>query len=346
MDRAIVETAFRTRVEAHIDLDRVSDLSKTLKAAGRKASAEDRAEMAAFLAHAAFLAPDQIATVYDTVSEAWLGTVIEAESIDTLGQDSEPSPPRLWDQFWSVVEDAADGKLDALAITQRTAALGGEMPDAFVTRVAAMSHTYPGISEAAGAAFPDKIDLESLAQQPAGSIGAQFHQLIVDNKFDLEVLDRSEIGLAALPPPLDYLNTRILQSHDLWHITAGYETTSLHEIALSGFQMAQFGHNYSAQFLSIVAAVGAISPATGYKVLMDTVTTAWVHGRETYPMMLIPWEDVWHKSADDIRADYSIREYQRPYRADLIERTAPIANLLRKLSNLPALFRRERPAIT
>lgn len=346
MDRAIVETAFRTRVETPIDLDRVSDLSKTLKAAGRKASAEDRAEMAAFLAHAAFLAPDQIATVYDTVSEAWLGTVIEAEPIDTLGQDSEPSPPRLWDQFWSVVEDAADGKLDALAVTQRTAALGGEMPDAFVTRVAAMSHTYPGTSKAAGAAFPDKIDLETLAQQPAGSIGAQFHQLIVDNKFDLEVLDRSEIGLAALPPPLDYLNTRILQSHDLWHITAGYETTSLHEIALSGFQMAQFGHNYSAQFLAIVAAVGAISPATGYKVLIDTVTTAWVHGRETFPMMLIPWEDVWHKSADDIRADYSIREYQRPYRADLIERTAPIANLLRKLSNLPALFRQKRPAIT
>lgn len=346
MDRADIESAFRARVEAPIDLDRVSGLSKILKTAGRKASAIERAEIAAFLAHAAFLAPDQVATVYDTVSEAWLDTSIEAEPINTLGQDSEPSPPLLWDQFWRVVEDAADGKLDALAITQRTAALGGEMPEAFVSRVAAMSHTYPGISEAAGAPFPSKIELKTLARQPAGSIGAEFHQLIVDNKFDLEVLDRSEIGLAALPHPLDYLNTRILQSHDLWHITAGYETTSLHEIALSGFQMAQFGHNYSAQFLSIVAAVGAISPATGYKVLMDTITTAWVHGRETYPMMLIPWEDVWHKSADEIRADYSIREYQRPYRADLIERTAPIANLLRKLNNLPALFRRKRPATT
>jgi len=346
MDRAIVETAFRARVETPIDLARVSDLSKILKAAGRKAKADDRAEMAAFLAHAAFLAPDQIALIYDTVSEAWLGTSIEAKRIDKLNQDAEPSPQRLWDQFWSVVEDAADGKLDALAITQRTAALGGEMPEAFVSRVAAMSHTYPGISEAVGAAFPGRIELETLAQQPAGSIGAEFHQLITDNKFDLEVLDRSEIGLAALPHPLDYLNTRILQSHDLWHITAGYETTSLHEIALSGFQMAQFGHNYSAQFLSIVAAVAAISPAAGYKVLMDTVTTAWVHGRETYPMMLIPWEDVWHKSADDIRSDYSIREYERPYRADLIERTAPIASLLRKLSALPALFRRKRHATT
>jgi len=346
MDRSNVETAFRTHVEAPIDLARITELTKRLRIAGRKASMDDRAEMAACLAHAAFLAPDKTAIVYDAISEAWLDKQILANPVETLGQDSEPSPPLLWDQFWSVVEDAADRKLDALAITQRTAALGGEMPGTFVARVAAMSYTYPGVSEAAASAFPEKIELQTLAQQPAGSIGAEFHQLIVDNKFDLEVLDRSEIGLVALPAPLDYLNTRILQAHDLWHITAGYETTALHEIALSGFQMAQFGHNYSAQFLSIVAAVGALSPAAGYKVLMDTITTAWVHGRESYPMMLIPWEKVWHKSADEIRADYSIQRYSRPYRADLIERTAPLANLLRKIRALPALFKWRRTSTT
>lgn len=344
MDRARVETAFKSHVETAIDLDQVRHLTARLKSAGRKASADDRAEMAAILAHAAFLAPDRVGGVYDAVSDVWQDAAISAAPIKTLETASEPPPPLLWDQFWRTVEDAADGKLDALAITERTAALGGEMPDAFVARVAAMSHTYPGVSDAPIEDLPPKIDLQTLAHQPAGSIGAEFHQLIVDNKFDLEVLDRSEIGLSALPPPLDYLNTRILQAHDLWHITAGYETTALHEIALSAFQMAQFGHNYSAQFLSIVAGVGAITPATGYKVLIDTVTSSWVHGRETYPMMLIPWEDVWHKSAEDIRADYQIGEYVRPYRADLIERTAPIANFLRKLNAFTARFRPSRVA--
>lgn len=344
MDRKSVETEFRARVEAPIDLALITDLTKRLKSAGRKASAADRVQMGAYLAHAAFLAPDKVAGVYDAVSEAWLGKAIKADPIDALERDSEPSPPLLWDKFWSIVEDGADGKLDALSVTERTAALGREMPDTFVTRLVAMSHTYPGVTEAASAAFPEKIELATLAKQPAGSIGAEFHQLIVDNKFDLEVLDRSEIGITALPHPLDYLNTRILQSHDLWHITAGYETTSLHEIALSAFQMAQFGHNYSAQFLSTVAAASAMSPAAGYKIMMDTVTTAWVHGRETYPMMLIPWEAVWHKSADEIRADFDIREYKRPYRADLIERTAPITSLLRKFSAFTALFKRKQPA--
>ncbi|MEO1323686.1 MAG: Coq4 family protein [Pseudomonadota bacterium] len=342
MDRSQLKQTFVDHLATPISLDRIENLTADLLAAGRKASRRDRLELAAALAHAAFLAPDQVAILYDRISETWLSKKISADPVPTLDRQSEPPPEALWAQFWEVVEEAADGKLDALSITERTAALGGEMPEAFVERVAAMSHTYPGISEAVRAPMPGKIDLDNLAAQPDGSLGAEFHHLIVSNKFDLEVLDRSEIGLAALPSPLDFLNTRILQSHDLWHITAGYETTALHEIALSAFQMAQFGHNYSAQFLSIVAAVGAISPASGYKVLMDTVTTSWAHGRETYPMMLIPWEDVWHKTAEEIRRDYSIHVYERPYRADLIERTAPIASIVRKLNSFFARFRIQR----
>jgi len=344
MTREHAKMAFKAQVGIDIDLNEIAALSTRLKSAGRKARMEDRIRLAAALAHVAFLAPDRTAEAYDALSKAWLNRGINADPINTLNRPSEIAPDTLWDQFWSVVEDAAAGKLDALAITQRTADLGGAMPEAFVARVADMSHTYPGISEAAAAEMPGKIELETLARQPAGSIGAEFHSLIVDNKFDLEVLDRAEIGLSALPAPLAFLNTRILQAHDLWHITAGYETTALHEIALSAFQMAQFGHNYSAQFLAIVSAVGAISPASGYKVLMDTVTTSWVHGRETYPMMLIPWEEVWHKSATEIRAQYKISEYQRPYRADLIERTAPIANLMRKVSAFFARFRPQQSA--
>ena len=346
MSRADLETEFRALADAPIDLDHLRTLAQRLKSAGRKATGADRIQVAACLAHAAFLAPDRVAEAYDAMSEAWLGAPIEAAPVQALNTPSEPTPPGLWDQFWAVVLDAADGKLDALAITERTAALGGAMPDAFVARVAAMSHLYPGITEAASADMPEKIELDTLAQQPASSIGAEFHQLIVENKFDLEVLDRSEIGLNALPPPLDYLNTRILQAHDLWHITAGYETTALHEIALSAFQMAQFGHNYSAQFLAVVAAVGAISPAAGYKVLMDTVTTSWVHGRETYPMMLIPWEQVWHKTPEQIRAQFGIATYQRPYRADLIERTAPIAALAQKVTRFFNLFKGKNAAVS
>lgn len=331
---------FKQSASSQVEAETLSKLVSKLRTSGRKATREDRIALAGILAQTAFMAPDRTAQVYDVVSAAWLKKPIDAAPIETLDLSPEPLPANLWEMFWAVVEDAVAGKLDAAGITARTAALGGAMPEAFTKRVAQMSYTYPGISSLDLDELPPKIDIDTLARQPAGSLGAAFHALIVDNKFDLEVLDRAEIGLADLPSPLDYLNTRILQAHDLWHITAGYETTALHEIALSGFQMAQFGHNYSAQFLAVVAAVAALSPASGYKYLMDTITTSWVHGRETPQMMLIPWEDVWHQSAGEIRKTFGITEYVRPHRADLIEKTAPIAALMRKIASVFSLFRR------
>lgn len=299
----------------------LSELARQCARAGSKVTAEDRIDIAATLAHAAFLAPDRTAATYDALASGWLGRKISAMPMRPFGRAPEPAPGKLWDDFWGIVEDGISGKLDALSVTQRTAALGKWLAPAAISRVAEMSHMFPGVTAAASGPMPQLIELSTLAACPHGSLGREFHDLIVDNKFDLEVLDRSVIGVEGLPQPLAYLNTRMLQAHDLWHITAGYETTSLHEVAISAFQMAQFGHNYSAQFLSMTGVIGALTPGIGYRYLMDTITTAWVHGRETPPMILIPWEDVWDQPVANIRRTYGIAPYVRQYPADLIERS-------------------------
>lgn len=334
-DRDALKTMFLNRVSATPESGAIEQLARQLKAEGKRASVERRIALASALAHTAFLAPDRVGEVYDAVALGWRGQHIKAEPIATLKDNSsDAASDGLWDSWWAVVEDAIDGKLDALAITQRTAALGQWMPESFVQRVAASSYLYPGIEDAAKAPLPPHMTLDRLAACPKGSLGRQFHDLIVDNTFDLEVLDRDELGLAALPAPLDYLNTRILQAHDLWHITAGYETTALHEIAISAFQMAQFGHNYSAQFLSITAAVSALTPARGAVVLYDTITSAWAHGRETSPLMLIEWEGELDKPLADIRANFGIGPYARPYPANLIERAGQMNALISRIKSL------------
>jgi ubiquinone biosynthesis protein Coq4 len=52
---------------------------------------------------------------------------------------------------------------------------------------------------------------------------------------------------------------------------------------------------------------------------MDTIVSAWKHGRETPPMMRIAWEDVWRRSAQSIRDEYGIAPYSSPYPADILE---------------------------
>ena len=311
---------FMTHVPAEIDLAQVLRLAKASRFRQGFVSRAIRLRLSAQLAHAAFLAPERLADVWDTLALGWQGRAVQAPPVSPPERPVEQADPDLWSAVWSVAEDAIAGKLDALSITARTAALGALAGETYQQRTAAAAAYYPGIDQVAGLALPQRIRLEQLAACPHGSIGARFHALIVENKFDLEGLDRDAIGLAELPSPLDYLNTRILQSHDLWHIIAGYETTALHEIALSAFQMAQFGHAYSAQFLAVTAVIGSLSSGFGWPVLMTTLTSAWRHGRETPPIMLIDWENQWQKSVEQLRSEFDIRSYSRPYPADLIER--------------------------
>jgi ubiquinone biosynthesis protein Coq4 len=146
-----------------------------------------------------------------------------------------------------------------------------------------------------------------------------FHDLIVDNGFDLEVLDREALGLDKLPAPLDYLNARILQCHDLWHIVAGYRTTALHEVAISAFQLAQFGHSYSAMFLGMVLTRIAFERPEGGPMMLQTILSAWTHGRRTPPLMGVRWERVWDKPVANVRRELGVTAYVSPFPADIFE---------------------------
>jgi ubiquinone biosynthesis protein Coq4 len=89
-------------------------------------------------------------------------------------------------------------------------------------------------------------------------------------------------------------------------------------VGISAFQLAQFGHGYSALFLAVVAARSAEDQAR-FTVLMDVVFDAWRHGRHTPPLIAIPWEQVWNEPTEAVRARFGITPFASPYPADLFE---------------------------
>lgn len=299
----------------------VAQLAARLKADPMGDRTAERVRLAAALAHAAFRAPDRIAATYDAATRGWLGR-IDAVPIAPLPDPPLPLPDGFADLFWALVGDAAGGQLDAIGITTRSAALGGAFGAGFQDRVGRANLLYPGVAEAASQGIPPKFTLDALAACDPGSVGNAFYRLITENGFDLEVLDRDALGLDRLPHPIGYLNTRVLQCHDLWHITGGYHTTALHEIGISGFQMGQFGHSYSSMFLAVVTTTAALSPLPGsFNFMMDVVLSGWKHGRETPQMLGIAWEQEWNRPVAALRARFGIAAYDSPYPADIIEQT-------------------------
>ena len=226
--------------------------------------------------------------------------------------------------------DGHDEGYDALTITVAVASLGAALHEDFGEIANNHAINHPGAAAALRNEVPGHTDIEALAKCPETSLGRSLYNMIIENGYDPEVLDRNEIALSELPHSLHYLNARILQMHDVWHLVAGYETTSSNEIAISAFQLAQFGHNYSSMFLAAVMTISTFKEPRGFTILMQIINEAWQHGRETPVMMDIEWEQEWNHSLEQIRKTHDIPVYQSIFPADLLE-SVEQASFLKKL---------------
>ncbi len=285
-------------------------------AAAKRGSGEGRLQLTAAMAWAAFACPDACPAVCDNIASAWLGSgptpAVPRDLPEATLTDS------FWEAFWKTV-DGHDEGYDAYTITVAFAALGAAMPEDFLPLAENHARNHPGAAAALTSEIPGYTDMEQLARCPQNSLGYALHRLIIDNGYDPEVLQRDDIGLSELPHVLHYLNARILQMHEVWHLVAGYETTSSGEIAISAFQLAQFGHNYSSMFLAGVMAISTFKEPRGFNILMQIINEGWVHGRESPALMDIEFEQEWEASLEDIRRKYDIPVLQSVFPPDLLE---------------------------
>ncbi len=290
-----------------------------------KTKPSDLKALAALWLHGAAASPESLPAIYDAVAEGYFNEPIGAKPVLTKA-DAQPEtiPATFWLAFWDLLDERRNGT-EGLNLTTKTAALAGLVSPRLQARVGKTALAYPGISAAVGQGYPQKFSMRPLATCPSGSLGGQFHALIVDNGFDLEVLDRDSLGLDKLPPPLDYLNARILQCHDLWHIVAGYETTQLHEVAISAFQLGQFGHHYSSMFLGMILSRIAVERPEGGAVMLPVILAAWAHGRRTPPLLGVNWESIWDRPLSDVRSRLGVTPYVSPFPANLFEQLSAAA---------------------
>jgi len=315
---------FRAQFEQAVHTDRsaaeIEAMAHGVKTGG------DGLELTAALFRAGFMAPEALARTYDAAALGWQGEAVGGPEIDIDGHGEAQVPDALWDPFWALVNASGSGGGGALDVTARTADLGRHLSEAFSARLGTAYYAYPYVRETAAKGLPPQFDLENLAICPEGSLGHAFYRQIVDNGFDLEVLDRDVLALSSLAAPHDFINTRMLQSHDLIHLLAGYELTALHEVGISAFQLAQCGHGYSAMFLAVVATGAAASDNAGaLPFVLETVLGAWTHGRRSASLISLDWESVWDQPIATIRQDLGMSAFHSPFPADIIEQLAKAA---------------------
>ena len=286
-----------------------------------------RVDLAAGLLVAAFSCPSITEPLYDGFARAWLAAKYPkrppARSYAANLKRRCPIPDALMDALIRLHKDTSE--LGAEKLTARVVNLGAELSQEFTDLNEQLAGQHQGATHSEVKAIPALLDVGSLARLPTGSLGADLLTTLTANGFDAEVLDRQAIGLAKLPRRLRYLNTRILQMHDIWHLVAGYQTTGLHEVGISAFQLAQFGHGYSAMFLASVLSLGCARQPEGLPILMQIVSEGWLHGRTAPAFMDIAWEEQWHLSTADIRRTFAITPFRSELPAGLLESLARVS---------------------
>ncbi|HET6972006.1 MAG TPA: Coq4 family protein [Phenylobacterium sp.] len=269
--------------------------------------------------NAAISGPERLAQVYDDAATGWRGEPVVAPMVRPARSAPEAVDPAFWDAFWQLAETPVEGQ-DPATFTGRVAWMAGLLSPGLPARVAACALAFPGVRDAAARGDTTPFRLERLAAAPPGSLGQAFHAAIEAQGGALELLDREALGLASLPPPLDYANTRVLQCHELWRIAAGYQPTELHRLALTAFQMGQFGHHYSSLVLSVALSVVALERSDDAPMILDTIFAGWAHGRQSPPLLGVDWEPLWDRPLEAVRAQLGLHPFASRWPADAFVR--------------------------
>lgn len=155
---------------------------------------------------------------------------------------------------------------------------------------------------------PDIVDIladrEALARLPDGSLGRAYLAFVEREKISADgIRSAASAGMkneSKLPAPLDWVHTRLRDTHDLWHAATGYSGDVLGESALLAFSLAQTWHPGIALIVAIglsklrEANVG--SGVNARETIMDGFRrgkkAVWLMGEDWESMLALPLEDV------------------------------------------------------
>ncbi|NEQ25652.1 MAG: ubiquinone biosynthesis protein [Microcoleus sp. SIO2G3] len=132
-------------------------------------------------------------------------------------------------------------------------------------------------------------DLDALLQYPKDSLGYAYASSIEQAGFQ---------PLAAevkIDSDTSYVENRWLQTHDIWHIITGFDTSEIGEIGLQAFYLAQFQLPLASMLIAnALIATTLLQPET-LSPLVNAIARGWQMGQTAKPLIAQKWEEAWEK---------------------------------------------------
>ncbi|MFO0746565.1 MAG: Coq4 family protein [Myxococcota bacterium] len=142
------------------------------------------------------------------------------------------------------------------------------------------------------------VDFDALRKLPADTLGGAFARHLDDRGLSPDIFQAPP----GVPPAIGYLAQRMRQSHDIWHVLTGYDTSVPGELALQAFTFAQTRMPGPA----LLAVTGALRWWPEERGVFGLVARGYRRGKAARSLLAVRWEDLWAVPLATVRAELGI----------------------------------------
>ncbi len=146
-----------------------------------------------------------------------------------------------------------------------------------------------------------EIDLQYLHRLPEQTLGYQYADHIVRNAI-------APVHLPVAESEHSYLLTHIVETHDIWHVVTGFDTSMAGEIALQTFVAAQLhASRFSLAMLAKNLLKTAIEEIELAEQRLDALTEGWIAGKQAACLVGIEWNLLWETPLNQLRIQLNLK---------------------------------------
>ncbi|MEB3212031.1 MAG: Coq4 family protein [Leptolyngbyaceae bacterium] len=150
--------------------------------------------------------------------------------------------------------------------------------------------------------IPPAHDLDTLLTLPSDSLGYIYAVQIKKMGFDPNL----HAGMTA-KTDAEYVELRLSQTHDLWHIITGFDTSEIGEIGLQAFHLPQFPYPLATMLVANSLISTTLKAPELLPQLLEAIAQGFQMGKAARPLFAQKWEEGWEKPLTQWQAELNIQ---------------------------------------
>jgi ubiquinone biosynthesis protein COQ4 len=154
--------------------------------------------------------------------------------------------------------------------------------------------------------IPSAHDLDALLTLPPDSLGYIYAAKMKKTGFDPNL----HAGMTA-SSDAEYVELRLSQTHDLWHVITGFGTSLVDEIGLQAFHLPQFPYPLATMLVANSLISTTLKEPEMLPQLLAAITQGFQMGNAAKPLFAQKWEEGWEKPLTQWQAELNIQPIQR-----------------------------------